>query len=77
MNERCVGIKIQEVRFITDEPHSMLYFKLTPRIQRNEDRLREDTEREIRTLRDGLRLLNNQLDKVCAKIVFDIICLEF
>nr|XP_058972174.1 glutamine-rich protein 2-like isoform X3 [Pocillopora verrucosa] len=37
--------------------------KLPSRLQRIEDRLKEDTEREIRTLRDGLRLLNNQLEK--------------
>ncbi|XP_022780648.1 glutamine-rich protein 2-like isoform X3 [Stylophora pistillata] len=37
--------------------------QLPSRLQRIEDRLKEDTEREIRTLRDGLRLLNNQLEK--------------
>lgn len=41
--------------------------KLPSRLQRIEDRLKEDTEREIRTLRDGLRLLNNQLEKVGVK----------
>ncbi|XP_015752148.1 PREDICTED: glutamine-rich protein 2-like [Acropora digitifera] len=46
--------------------------QLTPRIQRNEDRLREDTEREIRTLRDGLRLLNNQLDKLKREKTFQM-----
>jgi hypothetical protein len=29
-----------------------------------EERFKEDFEREIRTLRDGLRLLNNQFEKV-------------
>lgn len=29
-----------------------------------DDKLKEDFEREIRTLREGLRLLNNQFDKV-------------
>jgi len=48
------------------------YFKLTPRIQRNEDRLREDTQREIRTLRDGFRLLNNQLDKLKREKTFQM-----
>ena len=42
--------------------------KLPSRLQRIEDRLKEDTEREIRTLRDGLRLLNNQLEKVGVKL---------
>ncbi|XP_068674885.1 glutamine-rich protein 2-like isoform X1 [Montipora foliosa] len=46
---------INQIKDFTDQ--------LPSRIQRTEDRIREDTEREIRTLRDGLRLLNNQLDK--------------
>lgn len=41
--------------------------QLPLKLQRIEDRLKEDTEREVRTLRDGLRLLNNQLDKVGGK----------
>lgn len=50
------------------------HFKIPSKLQRIEDRLKEDTEREFRTLRDGLRLLNNQLDKVgvksCTKLPF-------
>jgi len=48
--------------------------QIPSKLQRIEDRLKEDTEREFRTLRDGLRLLNNQLDKVgvksCTKLPF-------
>ena len=46
------------------------------RLQRTEERLKEDTEREIRTLRDGLRLLNNQLDKVGVLNAFTQVALK-
>ena len=38
--------------------------KLLGKIRRLEENLKENMEREIRTLRDGMRVLNNQLDKV-------------
>ena len=36
-------------------------------MHRLEEKVKEDMEREIRTLRDGIRMLNNQLEKVGGK----------
>ncbi|XP_032225156.2 glutamine-rich protein 2 isoform X2 [Nematostella vectensis] len=38
--------------------------KLPAKLERLEERMKENAEREARTLRDGLRLLNNQIEKI-------------
>ncbi|EDO30154.1 predicted protein, partial [Nematostella vectensis] len=38
--------------------------QLPAKLERLEERMKENAEREARTLRDGLRLLNNQIEKI-------------
>jgi len=61
--------QLNKLKYLERATSQIKEFKdqLPSKLQRIEDRLKEDTEREVRTLRDGLRLLNNQLDKVGVK----------